>query len=79
MNATNTNPETKMTASKPTAAKIRCIFGGSIDGATEATRVARCSCGFSVEATPRYDRRDAGQIIPGWTVRIPVHYEGRRK
>jgi hypothetical protein len=34
--------------------------------------------GAHVSVTPKCDRRVAGEVLPGWTVRIPSHEEGAR-
>jgi hypothetical protein len=51
----------------------RCIEGGSIKGSREAERIVYCVCGWSGYATPRHDRRIAGEVVPGWTIRVPAH------
>ena len=53
--------------------KAKCIFSGDIVGSRESARTVRCPCGFSASVEPRYNRRVAGEVLPGWTVRIPSH------
>lgn len=57
----------------------RCMNSGQIAGSREAERIGHCSrCGFRFPATPRHNRRVAGEIVEGWTIRIPAHREGAR-
>lgn len=60
--------------------KRKCLFGGTFEMAVESQRAVRCGlCGASFSASPRENRRVAGEVIPGWTVRLPVHKEGESK
>ena len=51
----------------------RCLWSGSMQGAYEAQIVVRCTCGFSSYAAPRHNRRIAGEILEGWSIRLPSH------
>lgn len=55
-----------------------CLNSGAIIGGTEAQRTVRCDCGFVAKAEPKWNRKSAGQVVEGWTVRMPVHKEGQR-
>jgi hypothetical protein len=55
--------------------RLKCRESGSIVGSREAARYVRCSCGFTVTARPRFDRRVAGEVVLGWTAKIPAHLE----
>lgn len=55
----------------------KCIGSGAVIGSREASRSVRCPCGYSAPAVPRQNRRVAGEVIPGWTVRVPSHTEGK--
>ncbi len=57
--------------------KMKCMQSGQIAGAYEAMRVYHCSCGASMYVTPKRDRRVAGEVIPGVSIRIPSHKEGK--
>lgn len=59
--------------------KQKCIQSGQIDSAYGAQIVYHCSCGASMYVQPKKDRRVAGEIVPGYSVRIPSHKEGSVK
>jgi DNA-directed RNA polymerase subunit RPC12/RpoP len=65
---------------KATKKTTRCMGGGSIVGTNESGRYVDCQyCGFYAKATPRHDRTVAGEVVPGWTMRVPAHDPVERK
>lgn len=56
-------------------AKVKCRYSGAVYGTTESARLVRCSCGHVAGVTPKQDRISGGQVVPGWSVRMPSHAE----
>lgn len=56
--------------------KIKCMESGAIISSRETATIIRCVCGFWATAKPRRNRRSGGEIVPGFTVKMPAHYEG---
>lgn len=58
---------------------MKCFYGGQYVASREAVRSVLCPCGASFKAVPKFNRRVAGEVVPGYTTRIPAHEESKHK
>ena len=50
-----------------------CLNSQAVVAANKSQRTVRCECGFVSNAEPMWNRKSDGQVVEGWSVRMPKH------